>query len=64
MHLGADPLGRAIEWDKTAAHGHSEYGRNAAERMTGFNLAAILLDHPELAVRAQPPAPTAAVGGR
>lgn len=46
--------GTAIEWDKTAAHGHSEYARAATERMTGFNLAAILLDRPDLTHKAQP----------
>ncbi len=56
VSLGTDSMGRAIEWDKIAAHGHSEYGRNATERMTGFNLAAILLDRPDLTVKAVPPA--------
>lgn len=51
---GTDGLGRAVELEKTAARGHSEYGRAATERITGFNLAAILLDHPELAVKAHP----------
>lgn len=39
---------------KTAASGHSDYGRSAGERMTGYNLAAILLDRPDLAVRETP----------
>ena len=56
VSLGTDSMGRAIEWDKIAAHGHSEYGRNATGRMTGFNLAAILLDRPDLTVKAVPPA--------
>ncbi len=51
---GTDSLGRAVEWEKTAARGHSEYGRAATERITGFNLAAILLDEPDLAVKAHP----------
>lgn len=36
--------------NKTGASGHSEYGRNPQERMTGYNLAAILLNRPDLAV--------------
>lgn len=51
---GTDSTGRTVEWEKTAARGHSEYGRAATERITGFNLAAILLDQPELAVKARP----------
>ena len=39
---------------KTGASGHSDYGRNAGERMTGYNLAAILLDRPDLTVRETP----------
>ncbi|WP_234897684.1 alpha/beta hydrolase [Mycolicibacterium vanbaalenii] len=39
---------------KAAASGHSDYGRNAGERMTGYNLAAILLDRPDLTVRETP----------
>lgn len=39
---------------KTGASGHSDYGRNAGERMTGYNLAAILLDRPDLAVKETP----------
>ncbi len=58
VQVGTDSQGRPIEWVKTAAHGHSDYGRAATERITGFNLAAILLDRPELAVTAQPPHPT------
>jgi hypothetical protein len=64
VSLGTDSMGRAIEWDKIAAHGHSEYGRNATERMTGFNLAAILLDRPDLTVKAVPPALSDARWGR
>ncbi len=51
---GTDNTGRTVEWEKTAARGHSEYGRAATERITGFNLAAILLNQPELAVKARP----------
>jgi hypothetical protein len=40
----------------TGASGHSEYARNALERMTGFNLATVLLDRPDLAIKAAPPA--------
>ncbi len=54
VKLGADSQGWPIEWAKTAAHGHSEYGRAATERITGFNLAAILLNRPELAAKARP----------
>lgn len=39
---------------KTGASGHSEYGRNAGERMTGYNLATILLNRPDLAVKETP----------
>ncbi|MGE2689146.1 alpha/beta hydrolase [Mycolicibacterium pulveris] len=39
---------------KTGASGHSEYGRDAGERMTGYNLAAILLDRPDLTVKETP----------
>ncbi|MGB0962577.1 MAG: alpha/beta hydrolase [Mycobacterium sp.] len=39
---------------KTGASGHSDYDRNAGERMTGYNLAAILLNRPDLAVRETP----------
>ncbi|MDY6998713.1 MAG: alpha/beta hydrolase [Actinomycetota bacterium] len=39
---------------KTGASEHSDYGRNAGERMTGYNLAAILLDRPDLAVPETP----------
>ena len=49
--------GGAVEWDKTGAHGHSEYARAATERMAGFNLAAILLDRPDLTVTTQPTDP-------
>lgn len=39
---------------KTGASGHSEYGRDAEQRMTGYNLAAILLNRPDLAVKETP----------
>lgn len=39
---------------KTGAAGHSDYDRNAGERMAGYNLAAILLNRPDLAVRETP----------
>lgn len=39
------------ELNKTGASGHSEYGRDPLQRMTGYNLATILLNHPELAVK-------------
>lgn len=39
---------------KTGASGHSDYSRNAGERMTGYNLAAILLNRPDLAVTQTP----------
>lgn len=47
-------LGDGQAWDLTAAQGHSEYAREATQRMTGFNLAAILLNQPDLAVKEQP----------
>lgn len=40
---------------KTGAQGHGGYPHNPTEQMTGFNLAAVLLDRPDLAVRAGPP---------
>jgi hypothetical protein len=39
---------------KTEARGHSDYPRDAGERMTGYNLATILLDRPDLAVTETP----------
>lgn len=39
---------------KIGASGHSEYGREAQQRMSGYNLAAILLDAPELTVKETP----------
>lgn len=39
---------------KTEAKGHSDYPRDAGERMTGYNLATILLDRPDLAVTETP----------
>jgi hypothetical protein len=51
---GTVDLGNGNVWEVGAAHGHSDYPRNATQRMTGFNLAAILLDRADLAVRAEP----------
>lgn len=39
---------------KIGASGHAEYGRDAGERMSGYNLAAILLDRPDLTVKETP----------
>jgi hypothetical protein len=39
---------------KTGASGHSQYGQDPLQRMTGFNLATILLNRPDLAVRVGP----------
>jgi hypothetical protein len=39
------------ELNKIGASGHSEYGRDPLQRMTGYNLATILLNHPELSVK-------------
>lgn len=39
---------------KIGASGHSEYGRDAGDRMTGYNLATILLNRPDLAVKETP----------
>jgi ABC-type transporter Mla subunit MlaD len=39
---------------KTGTTGHSGYPQNAMDQMTGFNLAAILLDRPDIAVKEQP----------
>lgn len=44
VHLGGEDI------YKTGASGHSEYGRDPMQRMTGYNLAMILMDHPALAV--------------
>lgn len=48
---GTVDLGNGNQWDKTGASGHSEYGRDPLHRMTGYNLATILLNHPELSVQ-------------
>jgi hypothetical protein len=54
-HLEADAGATPIEYEsKTGASGHSEYGQNASERMTGYNLATILLNRPDLAVKETP----------
>ncbi len=47
---GTTPLGD----DKTAASGHSQYGQDPLQRMSGYNLATILLNRPDLAVRESP----------
>lgn len=39
---------------RTGASGHAEYDRAPLQRMTGFNLATILLDRPDLAARETP----------
>lgn len=39
---------------KTEASGHSDYDRNAGVRMAGYNLAAILLNRPDIAVAESP----------
>jgi len=44
VQIGDDVL------NKTGASGHSEYGRDPEQRMTGYNLATILLNRPDLAV--------------
>lgn len=49
VDVGGDAL------NKIGASGHSEYGRDPLQRMTGYNLAEVLLNHPELAVRETPP---------
>jgi hypothetical protein len=48
---GTVDLGNGTEWDKSGASGHSENGRDPLHRMTGYNLATILPNHPELAVK-------------
>lgn len=45
VNVGGDEL------NKTGASGHSEYGRDPLRRMTGYNLATILLNRPDLAVQ-------------
>lgn len=42
------------ELHKSAAHGHSGYPRDALQQMSGYNLATILLDRSDLAVREVP----------
>lgn len=56
QHLEADAGLAAIEGyePKIGASGHSEYGHDAGDRMTGYNLAAILLDRPDLTVKETP----------
>lgn len=56
QHLETDAGATPISGyeSKTGASGHSDYGRNAGERMTGYNLAAIVLDRPDLAVKETP----------
>ena len=56
-HLATDDGWVALageEFHKTASHQHSGYPHDALQQMTGFNLATILLDRPDLAVRATP----------
>jgi hypothetical protein len=43
-----------LDIPKTGAWGHADYPRDALNRMTGFNLAAILLNRPDLAVKVSP----------
>ncbi|MGV9802930.1 alpha/beta hydrolase [Mycobacterium sp. NPDC003449] len=56
QHLETDAGVTPIEGyeSKTGASGHSDYGRDAGERMSGYNLAAILLDRPDLTVKETP----------
>ncbi|MDT5019333.1 MAG: hypothetical protein QOD39_5493, partial [Mycobacterium sp.] len=56
QHLDTDAGVTPIEGfePKTGASGHNEYGRDAGERMTGYNLATILLNRPDLAVTETP----------
>jgi hypothetical protein len=44
-----------VRTGKTSASGHSEYGQGPLQRMTGFNLAAISLNRPDIAVHVSPP---------
>ncbi|BCI52900.1 hypothetical protein NIIDNTM18_21780 [Mycolicibacterium litorale] len=55
-HLEADGGDTPIPGDgpKIGASGHAEYGRDAQERMTGYNLATILLNRSDLAVKETP----------
>jgi hypothetical protein len=48
VHLGGEDV------YKTASHEHSGYPRDPMHQMTGFNLAAVLLNRPDLAVRVGP----------
>lgn len=48
---GVVDLGGGNVWDKIGASRHSEYGRDPMQRMTGYNLATILLNRPDLAAK-------------
>lgn len=56
QHLETDAGATPIEGYETkiGASGHSEYGRDAGARMSGYNLATILLDRPDLAAKETP----------
>jgi hypothetical protein len=49
-HLETQAGATPLDGYKSAAHGHSDYGRDALQRMTGYNLATVLLGRPDLAV--------------
>lgn len=49
---GETPI--AGDGTKIAARDHADYPRDALQRMSGYNLATILIDHPELAVMETP----------
>jgi uncharacterized protein YukE len=55
-HLEVDAGDTPLAGDgwKIGASGHPEYGRDALQRMSGYNLATILLNRPDLAVRETP----------
>lgn len=53
-HLQTDAGSTPLGDHKTAASGHSQYGQDPLQRMTGYNLATILLNRPDLAVRESP----------
>jgi hypothetical protein len=48
VHLGGEDI------YKSASHGHGGYPHDAMQQMSGFNLAAVLLNRPDLTVQVQP----------
>jgi hypothetical protein len=53
-HLEVGAGQTPVDGSKIGASGHSEYPRDAGQRMAGYNLATILLNRPDLAVTETP----------